>query len=186
MHEAILPHELFHEQYKRGGDVWLDGIFGRPSRDNSGICEFWEHERGHEWCQRHPAWGQPDLMSKTVPVGLHGDGVADVKEDKVLVLTWNSVLSRARSWRSRWLFTVLPGRRMAEGTLKEVFRVLVWSLTFALRGHFPHTNHNGEPFPSGSWRERMVGKPLAAGYRLALVEQRGDLEFLAMAYGWHH
>ena len=182
-HSVILPHELFHFLHKAAGEVWNDGMLGPHGAD--GIAKFWRHEAEQEWAKEHPAMRRPQDMYRTIPVGLHGDGVRDVKEDKILVLTWNSVLSRAPSWSSRWLFTVLPQRRMAAETLEEVLKVLVWSLRVGLDGYFPVRDHAGNPFPLNSWRWKMAGKPLAGGFRLAFSEQRGDLEFLAMVYGWN-
>ncbi len=130
-HFAILPHELLHALHKKGGTVWHYGVLG-PDGDR-GLKEFWSLERTKPWCKEHPALQRDRWrLGCTIPVGLHGDGVADVKKDKIITLTWNSVLSRASSWSSRWLYPLVPQTRVGKTTLEDNFKVLWWSLRCGL------------------------------------------------------
>ena len=177
---VILPHELLHHMHKCGGKAWEDGMAV------GGIEQFWRHERGLPWCALHPALQRPDLLQFTIPFGMHGDEVVDQKSGKVLVLQWNSVLSRAPSMKSRWVFTIIDHRRMhGRVTLWELMVIFVWSMNVAAVGVFPNTDYLGKPWPAKSWRSTMSGQPIAGQYRLAFSEIRGDEEFMAWLFAWN-
>jgi hypothetical protein len=140
-HYFILPHELFHTMYKCGGDVWNIGMFGGPTS----LAKYWNHEQHLPWFREVSEIVSFGDLSKAIPFGLHGDEVVDQTDGKVLVLTWNSVLSRAPSKQSRFVFTVVDHRRMdGRETLCELLDIMVWSLNAAATGFFPTHDHKGQ------------------------------------------
>ncbi len=147
---------------------------------------FWENDI--KFHPDHPVHAEPaEVRSHTIPVGLHGDEVADVKDDKVLVITWSSVPAKSAAWDCRFVFAVVPHREMCgRETMWDIFRVLVWSLNVARTGVFPHTDHLGNRFPGNTLRGKLAGHPIAGFWRLAFAEMRGDNEFFAAAYAWNH
>ena len=183
---VLLPHELLHTLHQSTSKLqWNLSILGRCStRGNFG--QWWAHDKTHH--PHHPTQSLPDEIRRyMIPVGLHGDEVADVKDDKVLVLTWNSVTSKIKAWDCRFVFAVVPYREMVgRTTLFRLFEVLRWSLECAGRGVFPYKNHLGEPFVKGSPRCKLALTPLAGHWRMYFVEMRGDNEFYAWAYAWNH
>jgi len=183
-HEVLLVHETMHALHKQGGRVWQEGFLGG---DGDRFGEFWR--RDEENFPGHPVHAEtPAVKSMIAAVGLHGDDVADVQDDKMCVLTWNSIVAkRLGAWDSRFVFALLPWRLMyGRVTLWQLLEIFVWSVKRAMSGYFPYTDHLGKPFKKGSWRSHMAGKPIAGGFRAAFAEMRADNDFFAVCYGWCH
>jgi hypothetical protein len=174
-HPLFLPHEILH--CLGAHDVIPLTMFGPDGP--GGVRDYWNQVRGHEWAQQHPCmeYGDEEL-DHFIPVGLHGDDVATTKLGKVLVLSVNSLLSRADSLISRLLITVVTCSTLVPDiTLRVIFSVVAWSMRFALLGFFPVTDFKGQPWPAGSKRALVAGRPLAGRWRWAYCEIRGDLKF---------
>eukprot|EP00969_Alexandrium_andersonii_P102824 4537281-Alexandrium_andersonii.AAC.1 len=78
---------LFHQ-------VWRKAMFG-PGQFHDEVLRFWLRER-----EIHPQDPIFDISDESqfklhIPFGCHGDDVRDTNDDKVCVVSWNSVLSRA-------------------------------------------------------------------------------------------
>ena len=190
-HWCLLPHEVLWQLHQQGGEIWQSGIVGPDGA--SAFERFWQAE--FDCTPEDPIFNHPDAEGQFklhVPIGLHGDDVRDLKDCKVLVLTWNSVLSRASSIDSRWVFSIIAHRQLLpRSTMFQLLDLLVWSLQWARRGIFPTVDHKGRPWLAGSWRAAMSGQPIAgatveASYKLAFVQLRGDCEFLERAMKWQH
>jgi hypothetical protein len=127
---------------------------------HTSLQDFWKRDAQFH---RHPIHADPHLYNKTVPIGVHGDDVADVRDDKVTVVTFGSVCGlRMNAWDSRFVFTILPYRlQVGRETLWAIFEIFMWSLQCAMSGTFPLHDHAGNPFPPGSWRRRVAGSPIA-------------------------
>jgi hypothetical protein len=117
-----------------------------------------------------------------VPLGIHGDdaGVRSGGKEKILVLTWGAVAGKQNTLDSRLLFTSV---KLSETPcVREVYRVLVWSMQVLFRGVYPDADHTGRPWPPGSWRAEQAGKPLAlVGGKIwsgCWRELRGDWKWL--------
>ena len=135
LHPVLAPHELPHTIFSHGNKrAWDDGILGPDGIDE--LQRFWDHERKLPWCHGHPALRDESLLRTTVPIGLHGDGVQDQKDHKVLVMSWNSVTGRAGTWDSRFLYSALSSRRICPGrsTVWQLLRHLVWSINVGFTG----------------------------------------------------
>ena len=117
-----------------------------------------------------------------VPLGIHGDdaGVRSGGKEKILVLTWGAVAGKQNTLGFRLLFTSV---KLSETPcVREVYRVLVWSMQVLFRGVYPDADHTGRPWPPRSWRAEQAGKPLAlVGGKIwsgCWRELRGDWKWL--------
>ena len=69
---------------------------------------------------------------------------------------------------------------VTEGTMDEIWRVVVWSLEALYEGKWPATDHRGVPYPANSAEGLIAGQDLAGGYRGLLWMIKGDLKFFLM------
>jgi len=164
-HWVLYPHEVFAAMYDRKTELWNHSIMGPEGF--AGIEEFWSSESGKDWFVRHPALKHDDLRH-CIPLGFHADKGAHIKRDKILTISWGSAMSVAPTEWSHFLFTILPDELAASETAEQLYAVLVWSVQWLSLGIWPDTDHNGNPWPHGSRRKRLVGKPLAGPPSLPL------------------
>jgi hypothetical protein len=181
----LAPHEVFSAVHAAGGQGWNKGVMGNDAGDTQNVADFWAHVADQQWCRLHPGLLAAPGCSQTVPIGLHGDDVADVKSgDKVLVMSWNSVVSHAPSILARFLICAIPYTLIVHGvTTHQMFQWLAWSMQSLLEGLWPMVDHLGRAFTEG-YRAENAGKPLAAGWRGLFVQLRGDLLCLRQSFGW--
>ena len=52
--------------------------------------QYWEHIKDTEFFKQHPLLHDLD---HTIPIGMHGDGGAYSKQDSVLAISWNSIIT---------------------------------------------------------------------------------------------
>lgn len=154
-HPIFFPHEILHAIHESDvADLVMldtDGV--------NGIRNFWEKVRECSWAKSHPA--QHYDLDTCCPVGIHGDDVGTTKQNKMLVLSVSSLLSRAESLISRLAMTVILMEICIPGvTLRILYETIAWSFHWALLGIFPPRDPNGNPWPPGSWRANMAYKQL--------------------------
>lgn len=176
----VLPHECFAAIFRAGRERWLRSILG----GNVGsLQEYWKHALQHyRWTDEHPL--RAGFVAGTiVPIGFYGDGARVTKDDSLLTMTWNSVVASAvrPSFESRMVICACPTTWLLETSVDDIAAVVSWSFGAMADGHFPSTDHLGRAWPRGSERNLRAGLPLSPGYRAALVEFRGDWEWLAKA-----
>lgn len=171
----ILPHELLGALFRQGSDVWRRSVLGAPGS----LEAFWQHALAHySWTQDHPLH-EHFATATCIPIAVYGDGARVTKEDSLLAITWNSVISKGME--SKMLICACPMTWLLETSVDDIMQVVAWSLACMSDGVYPATDHHGEPWGPGSERFFRKGMPIAPGYRCVLAELRGDWEWLAKA-----
>ena len=178
---AIVYHILysgltnfFHRLYHLRQRTWNDRVVGPGC--GRGCQEFWHQLRGSEFLKQHP-FMPPEIWSKTIPIGFHGDGGGFNKHDSLYGLSWNSLVSDGRTMDTRFLFTVMKKSDMVPDSLNTLLRAFSWSMKVLLSGQSPHTNWLGAPMAGG-------GVDLADGWRGCMVQVRGDWQFYCQIFGF--
>lgn len=174
----ILPHELFGALYRAGKDRWTTSILGG---DEQSLSSFWQHMLQHaRWTDDHPL-REGFVAGNVVPCGLYGDGAKVTREDSLLTLTWNSVVTSSMkpSFECRMLICACPTTWLPD--VDQITGVIVWSFGCMADGFFPHRDHLGNEWAPGSERAFKAGLPLAPGYKACLCQFRGDWEWFAKA-----
>ena len=177
-HYCFCPHEVL-SHLAVYPELLEHLLLGAP-----GACgTFWEHNTGDPWLETHPLHEQimasPELA---FPVGIHGDDASAFTHAKVLVLTINSLTTKTQTIDNRILFTAVNLIGCIDATLREIYRVLVWSLNALASGHYPIADHNGKSFSATHHPHRFdkAGKQLTrAGHIGIWSELRGD-------WKWQH
>jgi hypothetical protein len=195
LHWAILPHELFGSIARVGPELFSELMC------LGDLARYWEGAAANGHGLQSPAApAAPSAAARSAataagdrpaadaapaacaPLGIHGDdaGVRSGGKEKILVLTWGAVAGKQNTLDSRLLFTSV---KLSETPcVREVYRVLVWSMQVLFRGVYPDADHTGRPWPQGSWRAEQAGKPLAlVGGKIwsgCWRELRGDWKWL--------
>ena len=183
---VLYPHEVLAVAFKLlSPDQFATCFLGTSGAE--GLRAYWHRQRELEWVRTHPGFLQPDAPSfdKACPIYIHADKGQHIKHDKMLVISWGSVLARTLTCYSLFLFTVLPCDRIVYRTTEEeLYRVLVWSVQVLMKGVHPHNDHTGQPWPVGSARWALRGEELAGGLRLFFAQFIGDWEWCVDTFGW--
>ena len=80
---------------------------------------------------------------------------------------------------------ICPDELLVKGeTDEQLYATLVWSMHCMLAGVWPDLDPHGKPWPYGSRRWALAGKPLAGGYRALFSKYRGDWEWAAETFMW--
>ena len=184
--DVFLPHEVFSAIYHKYPQTWQKTMV--PSQAH--LERFWTVTDGHPTLVNSPLKECPSYKTKAVPILLHGDGVPIVGIGKgwykiATVFSWASMLTSSgtkESMKFIWgAFDKLckkDGEGTA-GTFSTFFKVLVWSLQSLYSGKWPHRDHNGHLFPSSSWRGKLAGRDLAAGFTGYLFSVIGDMDYFS-------
>ena len=67
----LLPHIIFSTIFHQYPHIWKTAIM--PSEER--LQQFWKAQKGSIVFENHPARNDGDLMSKCIPLGMHGDEV---------------------------------------------------------------------------------------------------------------
>ena len=163
-HPFLLPHLFFKSLHTHDKARWIRAIRG----PRGAARQFWESMAATPFVRQHPELPKGD-WSKTIPLGMHGDGGSFSKQDQLYVISWNSLLGVGPTIAQRFLLTVVREKEMSDGTLDGIFEIMAWSLNVLLRGEEPR----------GRWDVPARGSGgLCDGYRAALCQIRGDWAFL--------
>ena len=138
-------------------------------------------------------WG-PDLHRTdidpkfTIPMWLHGDGVAFGEKDSLMVLSFGSLTSSASS-SSGCLFSAAFAKKVTlaspkdatADTWRNIWLPLAWSWEALIAGKHPERDHEGKPWQPGSRRASLAGKDLlpSGPWRCLLWTLVGDYEYMA-------
>ena len=173
----MLPHELLAALFENQPAKFQRYFLGsRP------LEEFWAIV-GPQSLQLngHPVKDHPNFRSRAIPLKLHGDGVPVGKSAKrsVEVISLSSLTGYGGStWDTKLLICAIDGGAKATGTMDEVWRIIVWSLGILMNGKWRTTDHNGVPFPAGTWRGQRAGQRLLGEYIGAAWLISVDLDYL--------
>ena len=180
-HAALLPHELFSVIHNHSTRLFHHLFTG--SREE--LQGWWSAaaETGDAWYTNHPAIQNCADPARRVPIGIHGDDAGVQGGEKILVLTWGSVVRAMPTLDSRLIFCMLKVSLCIAATFREVYLVLAWSLNALATGIFPDADHKGRVFSRDYMphRARLAGQPLAGGIIACWSEMRGDWKFLREA-----
>ena len=159
-HHVLYPHEVFSACWSFNPKAF-EYIFLGPGAIPE-LVDYWKMQETQPWVPSHPGWEHGGTYENCIPIGIHGDKGAHIRKDKILVLSWNSVMTRAPTIWSKILYTVVPNEVLIPGSTDErLYAVLAWSLHWLLRGVYPPCDHDGVPWPENSVRRLNAGKPLA-------------------------
>lgn len=181
----ILPHELFSALFSAGPERWAQSVTGSPEA----LADYWDGATRCDWYQSHPAVQQG--LDTTIPMGFYGDGARFSQNDSMEAFCWNSILTATvgSPLDNRFLIACVPTARCLPWTLHQIAAPIAWSFSVLLDGTWPSADHLGRPWQPRSLRAQRAGTQLAAGWRAAFVESRGDWEFQVRLYrlqGYRH
>ncbi len=157
-----LPHQIFSEIYKS-----KPALFDPVNIDFSELPPLW---------LEHPVFAAQG--DKAIPISLYSDGVPHSKTDSFYAYYFKFVHDSER-------FMICSVRRIdvcrcgCRGmcTFGAIGRILSWSLNTLASGHWPETDHAGNPL-------RSPGGLLADGCCGGLAEYRADLLEFIQAFGF--
>jgi hypothetical protein len=178
LHPVLLPHLYFSSLYHHRQDLWQNSVVGTT---DGGVASFWRDMQDHAIVKQHP-YLDPAAWSRTIPVGLHGDGGSFYKHESMFVFTWNSLLGTGTTIAKRFVLTVLRKSQVVPATLDALFEVFAWSFNVLLTGLTPSVDWRGAPVGGGQ-------DYLCGGYRGSLIQVRGDWEFHCQIFRlpkWSH
>jgi hypothetical protein len=122
-HQVLYPLEVFAAAYSAGDACFAVTFLGEGGE--AGLEAFWDAQRDHEWVRDHPGFAHCDARY-AIPLGVHADKGAHVARDKLLCISFGSLMSRASTSLSKYLFTVVPDELIAKGkTEEELYAILV-------------------------------------------------------------
>ena len=181
----ILPHEWFSALPVN--DVAFEQTFQGPDDQ---VARYWSFEAGRPphmrrpWLDDAPEGGVP--VEHGVPCGIHGDDAGVFTKEKVLACHFQGILSMKHLRLQRLLLFVMGYADIVSGvTLWQLYDVVAWSCHFLYRGVFPPTDHAGQPWPDGSWRSKVAGKPLtSSGLRGIWVQGEGDWKYVKETFNF--
>ena len=134
---------------------------------------FWKSESGRKIASSHPELKSRSAaaLSKTIPLGFHGDGGEYSHQDSIVVISWNSIIGSGAAADTRMIFTMIKKTDLLGNaeTYNSLFKVFCWSMNSLMRGIFSPTD----------WEDRAdlaesPGLPIAGCYSGAVVLARSD------------
>ena len=169
-HPFLLPHAWLSSLYHHRHGLWQSAIQG----GGGAAASFWESMASTPIVRSHPHLSE-EARSRTLPLGIHGDGGSFSKQDSLFVFTMNGLLGKGATVEKRFLLTVIKKSEIAPGTLDLIMDILAWSFNVALTGVAPEVDWAGGAIEG----ERAY---LAGGWRGALIQVRGDWEFYTSVF----
>ena len=146
----LLPHKLFSALYHNLNDAFISCLLGGKAAN---IGQFWSEMQKHPFVMARPQLQNQAAVAKTVPIAIHGDGVAYMQvkgtQGKTLdTLSWSSLLSSqgATKTTNYLMFCMVKNVAKDQGqfqTWPRVWKALCWSLQVLSSGYWPMTNWDG-------------------------------------------
>jgi hypothetical protein len=113
-HACLLPHEVFAAVYSTSQSAFDYMFVGEGGQ--AGLVDYWKHARTKTWAREHPGFTDHNIDPKmAIPFGFHADAGQHIKRDKMLVMAWGSIMTRAPTLWSKQLFTVCPDELLEKG-----------------------------------------------------------------------
>ena len=167
-HPFLLPHAWLQSLYSSKPELWQSAIQG----PDGAVADFWEGIESTVLVRDHPSLDR----SRTIPLGLHGDGGSFSKQDSLFVFTFNSLLGEGESASKRLLMTIIKKSELVPGTLDRMMDIMGWSFNIALTGLTPVLSYEGEQIDDPVY--------LAGRWKGSLIQIRGDWEFYCSIFGF--
>ena len=149
-----LPHELFAYLFS------VPALWARCIVSSLGdLRKLWGVFKNHPCMENHPCKQDPDYMSTTVPLLMHGDEVPVIGVGKVwchsaLQFSWTSILASGCTGATleESLFYIWgmfercakKGTLTAMGTMDTFFSVMLWSFRILAEGKWPFRDWTGK------------------------------------------
>eukprot|EP00959_Pyramimonas_sp_CCMP1952_P455991 9472441-Pyramimonas_sp.AAC.1 len=171
-HPFLLPHKFFRSLHGERPACWSKYMCGAPGA----ALEFWNNLADTPFVRQHPMI-RPDMFSRLIPLGFHGDAGGFTEHESLLVLSWNSLLGSGTTRRKRFLFTVIRKKDYDKSILDLIISIFAWSMNVLLGGSMPDRDFEGRPVPGG-------GGPIAGEWRACLAHARGDWQWYCELFGF--
>ena len=84
LHPIMMPHDWLQSLHAHRPDLFRDSVLGT---EENGRLNFWESMKDTDIVTKHPHLERKD-WSRTVPLGLHGDGGSYFKHESMFVFTF--------------------------------------------------------------------------------------------------
>lgn len=185
----LLPHVLFATLYHNHRERFVEALCGGSVER---IPAFWSAMQGSNLYERNPVKTFAGHKERCIPLSIHGDGVPITGVGKswsksVEVFSWSSLLSHGATIKTSFLiwgfFWHLVIKQDGLNAYQKFSKILCWSFEALLSGKWPLVNPFGRPWAPGSVDANRAGTPLADGFFACLYLVKGDLDFMAKAFG---
>ena len=115
----------------------------------------------------------------SVPVSIHGDAAPTTKVDGLYTISWSSPLGKGSTKETRYIYSVICQKDIADGTLEALFERLAWAFNALVAGRLPRRDWLGKKMEG-------AGRRLANGWKLAPIMLRGDWGFSRVCADFRH
>jgi len=187
----LWPHMLFYTIYTFFQDAWNARIM--PSED--ALEAFWNSQHQHPNLPGHPMTRVPGWKRKAVPIAIHGDqvpvtGCGKTWAKSMLIISWCSMLGRGSTVEMNFLILSIMAALLTKfgtnRTMDQLWRGIVWSLTWLQKGVHPSHDEYGRKYDENSLEGRRAGDNLCGEkeYFGVLWGSKQDLEHLWKEYGF--
>ena len=104
-------------------------IFDETFGEGKDLEKFWSgvEQSGDDKLTGHPMCLEKHWKEKTIPLFIHGDGVAFQNRDTILVFSWGSLLGDKGSLEKHFLLANYPKSCTNEKTWPPLWKWLKWS-----------------------------------------------------------
>ena len=129
-------HHIFEETFGKGKD----------------LEKFWSgvEQSGDDKLTGHPMYLEKHWKEKTIPLFIHGDGVAFQNRDTILVFSWGSLLGDKGSLEKHFLLANYPKSCTNEKTWPPLWKWLKWSFESLGKSKHPNVDPDGKSLEKGS------------------------------------
>ena len=178
---VMLPLAVMYLQHRSEFDAFILG--SQP------LSEIWEHiPADSPQYVGHPA-KHIEPKDQLVPLRLHGDGVPIGKGKKRTfdIISFSSMVGeRGSTWETRFFLAKVvseattPAEDRATSTMHKIWQILSWSFGCFVKGVWPYADWTRRIFTEDYLPEaaKNAGLPLCGGYKFAVWQLSGDLDYL--------
>ena len=184
---VLLPSDFMNWTYTHFPESFFSHFCG--SSDHTSIAKFWSDCReDDQYVWEHPAivGSSPEELKHTIPWSSHGDGVPVTKAAaggmSLALISSSSLTSIGSTIDTHFVFSALPStviqaKGRADRTSWPLWKAYVWDLKACHAGRRPEVDMHGRKWAATDPRKALAGQPIAGGYKLAHLFDRGDLEW---------
>jgi hypothetical protein len=156
--------------------------FGQDGESN--VSAFWDGCSETDWAQAHPgvqSLKAQGLLSKTIPLYFHQDGVETYRGVESNMWTWASALTRGDTNDTKILLGfvwewAMPSKLVRYQVNEEVCKYIDFCVKALEQGKGPTLGFYNEVHPPGSSAEALADQELCGGYRAVYAGWKGDLK----------
>ena len=195
----MLPHLMMSHFYNTDKSAFCYKVLGAGDF-SSRLHDFWSGvvDSKDPRLQFHPMCTKPNWSRWCIPIALHGDALPVIKVGKpgtrsLDCFSFQSLMAAGSTMSIKILICKifeqskvkpLPGIR---GSMDDIWKVIVWSLTALFDGTFPGTDWRGNAWPEHSGEQALVGLPLCSRdepYCCVLWSVKGDIDWYGKGLGF--